>query len=73
MRYRLDFLLVYQQYTKYYFQVSLKTVVEFVFKAESTKRGLEQTPHREALIALLHHITDELKERIQEWEPQGQL
>ena len=59
--------------TKFYFQESLRTVVEFVFKAESTIRGLEQTPHREALIGLLHHITDELKERIREWEPQGQL
>ncbi|MAA78010.1 MAG: hypothetical protein CL916_02025 [Deltaproteobacteria bacterium] len=59
--------------TRYYFQESLRTVVEFVFKAESTIRGLEETPHREALIAILHHITDEIKERIQEWEPQGQL
>lgn len=59
--------------TRHYLRESLRTVVEFVFKAESTIRVLEPTPHREALIALLHHITDELKERIQEWVPQGQL
>ena len=49
------------------FRESRQAVVEFVFKAESSIRTLEQSPHTEALIGLLHSITDELKERMEEW------
>jgi octaprenyl-diphosphate synthase len=47
-------------------QRAKQTVVEYGFKAESSVRVLEESPHRDALISLIHNLIDELKERMEE-------
>ena len=42
-------------------------ILEYVFQAESAIRILEPSPHRDALISLLHNIEEEVKERISNW------
>ena len=47
-------------------QRARQTVVEYAFKAESSVRVLEPSPHRDALISLVQNLLEELKERMEE-------
>jgi geranylgeranyl pyrophosphate synthase len=48
------------------FQRARQTVVEYAFKAESSVRVLDPSPHRDALISLIQNLLVEIKERIEE-------